>query len=116
MIMKQGNTEKKKDNTPRGVRNCNPGNIRLPKEENMMRDKFEGEIRPSRDKSFRTFAKMAYGYRAMHVVPLVGAWIENWLRYPDMLFRRVRDEHGDLRLSQRASMFHPGKAFTAAAT
>ena len=66
MIMKQGNTEKKKDNTPRGVRNCNPGNIRLPKEENMMRDKFEGEIRPSRDKSFRTFAKMAYGYRAMH--------------------------------------------------
>ena len=56
----------KKDNTPRGVRNCNPGNIRLPKEENMMRDKFEGEIRPSRDPSFRTFVKMAYGYRAMH--------------------------------------------------
>ena len=42
--------------------------------------------------------------------------LRDWLRYPDMLFRRVRDEHGDLRLSQRASMFHPGKAFTAAAT
>lgn len=55
----------KKDNTPRGVRNCNPGNIRLPKEENMDRDKFDGEIRPSKDKSFRTFVKMAYGYRAM---------------------------------------------------
>lgn len=56
----------KKDNTPRGVRNCNPGNIRLPKEENMEKDKFIGELRPSRDKSFRTFVNMAYGYRAMH--------------------------------------------------
>ena len=56
----------KKDNTPRGVRNCNPGNIRRPPKELEDRDKFEGEIRPSRDPSFRTFVKMAYGYRAMH--------------------------------------------------
>ena len=64
MAKKKDNTEEK-DNRPRGVRNCNPGNIRLPKEENMMRDRFDGEIRPSRDRSFRTFVKMAYGYRAM---------------------------------------------------
>ena len=56
----------KKDNTPRGVRNCNPGNIRLPRKENMEKDRFIGELRPSRDKSFRTFVNMAYGYRAMH--------------------------------------------------
>ena len=65
MAKKKDNTEEEKK-LPRGVRNCNPGNIRLPNEENMMRDKFEGEIRPSRDKSFRTFVKMTYGYRAMH--------------------------------------------------
>ena len=35
--------------------------------------------------------------------------LRDWLRYPDMLFRRVRDEHGDLQLSQRAAMFHPGQ-------
>ncbi|MDD6080645.1 MAG: structural protein P5 [bacterium] len=55
----------KKDNTPRGVRNCNPGNIRLPRKENMEKDRFIGELRPSRDKSFRTFVNMAYGYRAI---------------------------------------------------
>ena len=64
--MKQGNTEEKKDTLPRGVRNCNPGNIRLPRKENMEKDRFIGELRPSRDKSFRTFVNMAYGYRAMH--------------------------------------------------
>ena len=51
---------------PRGVRNCNPGNIRRPPKELEDRDKFIGEIRPSRDPDFRTFVNMAYGYRAMH--------------------------------------------------
>lgn len=51
---------------PRGVRNCNPGNIRRPLKELEDRDKFIGEIRPSRDPDFRTFVTMAYGYRAMH--------------------------------------------------
>ncbi len=32
----------------------------------MDKDRFIGELRPSRDKSFRTFVNMAYGYRAMH--------------------------------------------------
>lgn len=32
-----------------------------------------------------------------------------YLRYPDKLFRRVRDEHGNLRLSKAAKAFHPGQ-------
>lgn len=44
---------------PRGFRNNNPGNIRI------NRDLFQGEIRPSQDKSFKQFETMAYGYRAI---------------------------------------------------
>ena len=43
----------------RGVRNCNPGNIRL---SNGV--PFVGEI-PSSDKSFRQFKSMVYGIRAL---------------------------------------------------
>lgn len=46
----------------RGLRNCNPGNIR------QSRSKFEGEVRPSRDVAFKQFETMAYGYRAMFVL------------------------------------------------
>ena len=35
--------------------------------------------------------------------------LRRYLRNPDMLFRRVRDEHGVLRLSQRAAAYHPGQ-------
>jgi hypothetical protein len=35
--------------------------------------------------------------------------LRQYLRFPDMLFRRVRDEHGDLVLSKRAAAFHPGR-------
>lgn len=45
--------------TPRGLRNNNPGNIRIND------DLFQGEVRPSRDKSFKQFKTMAYGYRAI---------------------------------------------------
>ena len=31
------------------------------------------------------------------------------LKHPDKLFRRVRDEHGQLQLSKRAKEFHPGQ-------
>ena len=48
-----------KDNLPRGYRNANPGNIRI------NGDLFQGEIRPSKDKSFKQFETMAYGYRAI---------------------------------------------------
>lgn len=43
----------------RGLRNNNPGNIRQDK------DKWQGEIIPSQDKSFKQFSSMAYGYRAL---------------------------------------------------
>lgn len=43
----------------RGVRNCNPGNIRL---SNGI--PFKGEV-PSTDKSFRQFESMVYGIRAL---------------------------------------------------
>ncbi len=48
-----------KKKTPRGIRNCNPGNIRI------NNDFFQGEIIPSQDESFKQFNSMAYGYRAM---------------------------------------------------
>jgi len=35
--------------------------------------------------------------------------LRQYLRYPDKLFRRVRDEHGNLVLSKRAAAFHPGR-------
>lgn len=43
----------------RGYRNNNPGNIRI------NGDKFQGEVIPSQDKSFKQFESMAYGYRAI---------------------------------------------------
>lgn len=46
---------------PRGYKNNNPGNIRINK------DKFQGEIQPSKDRAFKQFQSMAYGYRAMFV-------------------------------------------------
>ena len=48
--------------TARGLRNNNPGNIRI------NGDLFQGEVRPSKDKSFKQFETMAYGYRAMFVI------------------------------------------------
>lgn len=42
----------------RGLRNNNPLNIRIND------DLFRGEIRPSRDKSFKQFETVTYGYRA----------------------------------------------------
>lgn len=50
---------RKETKLPRGVRLCNPGNIRINS------DLFQGEIRPSKDKSFKQFETMAYGYRAI---------------------------------------------------
>lgn len=47
---------------PRGLRNCNPGNIR---KNNIV---YQGEVVPSKDEAFKQFTTMAYGYRAMFVV------------------------------------------------
>lgn len=49
----------KKSALPRGLRNNNPGNIRLG------RTAWNGEIRPSQDKEFCQFQDMVYGYRAL---------------------------------------------------
>ena len=46
----------------RGLRNCNPGNIRR------SRVRYVGEVVPSRDGEFKEFQSMAYGYRAMFVL------------------------------------------------
>lgn len=46
----------------RGLRNCNPGNIRL------SGVRYKGEVRPSRDPEFRQFESMAWGYRAIFVL------------------------------------------------
>lgn len=46
----------------RGLRNCNPGNIRRSKV------RYKGEVQPSRDVEFKEFCSMGYGYRAMFVL------------------------------------------------
>mgnify|MGYP006916059114 CR=1 FL=1 len=47
---------------PRGIRNCNPGNIRISK------TRYKGEVVPSQDVAFKQFQSMEYGYRAMFVL------------------------------------------------
>ncbi len=46
----------------RGMRNCNPGNIRL------SNTQFQGEVHPSQDSAFKQFSSLAWGYRAMFVI------------------------------------------------
>ena len=67
---------------PRGLRNNNPGNIRINS------DNFHGEVKPSQDKAFKQFRTMAYGYRAVfrtlltyhqkHGLKTIRAWITRW--------------------------------------
>lgn len=52
-------TVPKSSSGDRGLRNKNPGNIRKSDE------RFNGEVRPSTDLSFKQFISMPYGYRAM---------------------------------------------------
>lgn len=46
----------------RGLNNMNPGNIRK------SATCYQGEVVPSRDKAFKQFRTMAWGYRAMFVL------------------------------------------------
>lgn len=39
----------------------------------------------------------------------MGRDLRQYLKYPDKLFRRVRDEEGNLQLSKAAKAFHPGQ-------
>lgn len=47
---------------PRGLRNNNPGNIRISSVN------YQGEIKPSKDTAFKQFESMPYGYRAMFML------------------------------------------------
>lgn len=46
----------------RGLANCNPGNIRRSKV------RYRGEVQPSRDRAFKQFESLAWGYRAIFVL------------------------------------------------
>ncbi len=46
----------------RGIRNNNPGNIRL------SLSPFRGEVKPSQDPAFKQFKSMKWGYRAMFLI------------------------------------------------
>ena len=46
----------------RGLDNCNPGNIRI------SGVRYKGEVRPGRDREFRCFESLAWGYRAIFVL------------------------------------------------
>ena len=46
----------------RGLRNCNPGNIRIGS------FRYKGEVARSSDKEFRQFEAMEWGYRAMFML------------------------------------------------
>ena len=46
----------------RGLKNCNPGNIRR------SRGRYKGEVVPSRDPAFKQFESLAWGYRAIFVL------------------------------------------------
>lgn len=62
-------------------------------------DQFKDEIEMSLD----------IGIRSGHSADQISRDIRDYLQYPDKLFRRVRDEHGQLHLSKRAAAFHPGR-------
>lgn len=49
------------------------------------------------------------GIRSGLDAPAMARELKQFLNHPDMLFRRVRDEHGILQLSQRAAEYHPGQ-------
>jgi len=82
----------------RGLRNNNPGNIRL------SRTVWQGEIRPSRDRSFCQFRTMAYGYRAL--IKLLQNYRRNngWLPYDSGLHQPLGASCG----KQHFRLYQPG--------
>ena len=62
-------------------------------------DQFKSEIELSLDA----------GIRSGRSADEISRDIRDYLKYPDKLFRRVRDDHGQLHLSKRAAAFHPGR-------
>ncbi len=62
-------------------------------------------------KQFRSEIEMGLdcGIRDGLDAPEMARQLQKYLQFPDMLFRRVRDERGVLHLSKRAAEFHPGQ-------
>lgn len=65
--------------TPRGIRNNNPLNIRH------NGDRFLGEVVPGRDRAFKQFTSMAYGYRAAFVI--LGSYLSRGLNTVEKIIR-----------------------------
>jgi hypothetical protein len=61
-------------------------------------DQFKSEIEMGLD----------LGIREGKDAETIGRDLRQYLRQPDKLFRRVRDEHGQLQLSRRAAAYNPG--------
>ena len=83
-----------KEKLPRGVRNCNPGNIRISSV------RYEGEVIPSQDSSFKQFRTMAYGYRAVFV--LLDSYWRRGVRTLRAVFERYApptENHTDIYIS-----------------
>lgn len=92
----------KRHELPRGMRNNNPGNIRKNS------DLFQGEVTPSRDRDFKQFKTMAYGYRAMFKIlsnyyrkhhlttirQIVGRWAPENENNTDAYIKAVSDYAG----------------------
>ena len=49
------------------------------------------------------------GIRSGESAAMMTRSLRQYLQHPDKLFRRVRDQHGNLRLSKAAQAFHPGR-------
>ncbi len=60
---------------------------------------------------FRNEVEMALdlGIRSGRSADAMARDIKQYLKEPNKLFRRVRDEHGELQLSKRAKAYHPGQ-------
>ena len=73
----------------RGLRNNNPGNIRISS------TKWQGEIQPSKDKSFKQFSSMAYGYRALIKLLQNYQKLYHCKTVPDFISRWAPDNEND---------------------
>ena len=73
---------------PRGLRNCNPGNIRI------AHVRYKGEITPSQDPAFKQFQTMAWGYRAIFVL-LASYWRKGFRTIRQMIARYAPPSEND---------------------
>ena len=75
--------------TTRGLRNNNPGNIRI------SNTKWQGEIQPSKDKSFKQFQSMPYGFRALIKLLQNYQKLYHCKTVPDFIKRWAPDNEND---------------------